>query len=86
MSQKLNQYDFVAKLKHLDDVEEGKALHVRAGKPMNMFDPSTWSKCMTEFWFGDALPNDDRRPRKITFEQIFAALPDRDELEYHPDS
>ncbi len=59
LAQKLNQHDFVAKLKHLDDVEEGKALHVRAGKPMNMFDPGTWSKCMAEFWFWDALPNDD---------------------------
>ena len=26
------------------------------------------------------------RPRKITFEQLFAALPDREELEYHLDS
>ena len=50
-----------------------------------MFDPATWSKCFTHFWFGDALPNMDR-PRKITFEQIFICLLDRSELEYRLDN
>ena len=41
---------------------------------------------MTEFWFGDAFAQRDRRHRKITFVQLFAALPDREELGYYRDS
>ena len=58
---------------------------VPSQQALSMFDPATWSKCFTHFWFGDALPNMDR-PRKITFEQIFLCLLDRFELEYHLDS
>jgi hypothetical protein len=50
-----------------------------------MFDPATWTKCFCEFSYGDALPNSDR-PRKLTFEQLFLALIDREELEYQLDS
>ena len=46
---------------------------------------STWTKCFCEFWYGDALPNSDR-PRKLTFEQLFLALIDREELEYQLDT
>ena len=31
---------------------------------------------------GDGLPNDPTRPRKVTFEKLFAALLHREELEY----
>jgi hypothetical protein len=48
-----------------------------------MFESTTWSKCFSEWWFGDGLPNDTNRPRKITFEQLFASLLHREELEYH---
>ena len=50
-----------------------------------MFDPPTWTKCFTHFWFGDALPNQDR-DKKLTFEQIFLSLLDRSELQYDLDS
>ena len=50
-----------------------------------MFDPPTWTKCFVHFWFGDALPNQDR-PKKLTFEQIFLCLFDRSELQYDLDS
>ena len=50
-----------------------------------MFDPATWCKCFSEWWFDDGLPNDPARPRKITFEMLFAALLHREELEYHLD-
>ena len=50
-----------------------------------MFDPATWTKCFTQFWFGDALPNMDR-PRRLTFEQLFLCLFDREELQYDLDS
>ena len=50
-----------------------------------MFDPTTWCKCFSEWWFGDGLPNDLQRPRKITFEMLFAALLHREELEYYLD-
>ena len=50
-----------------------------------MIDPTTWCKCFSEWWFGDGLPNDPLRPRKITFEMLFAALLHREELEYYLD-
>ena len=49
---------------------------------MSTFAPATWTECFTEFWYRDALPNQQHRPRPITFEEIFSALPDREELEY----
>ena len=50
--------------------------HVRPDDVVQMF---------SEWWFEDGLPNDQQRPRKITFEMLFAALLHRDELEYHLD-
>jgi hypothetical protein len=63
-----------------------KGLFVPTIKPLSMFVPSTWTKCLSQFWYGDGLPNMPDRPRKITFEQLFGALPDREELEYQLDS
>ena len=54
-------------------------------KPLSMFGPATWSKCFSEWWFGDGLPSDPERPRKITFEMLCAALLHREELEYSLD-
>ena len=53
-----------------------------------MFDPATWTKCLSEFWYGDALPNmsEQKQKPRLTFEELFATLPSREELEYHLDS
>ena len=82
-AQELSQVDFEAKAKELEGVESG--LFVPSQGALSMFDPATWTKCFAQFWFGDALPNMDR-PRRITFEQIFLCLLDRDELEYSLDT
>ena len=49
---------------------------------MSTFRDITWTECFTEFWYGDALPNQKNRPRPITFEEIFPALLAREELQY----
>ena len=46
-----------------------------------MFDPPTWCKRFSEWWFGASVPNDPIRPRKITFEMCVAAMLHREELE-----
>ena len=51
--------------------------------PLSMFDATTYRKSFSEWWFGDGLPNDTQRSRKITFEQLFSFLLHREELEYH---
>ena len=83
-AQDLGKHSFEDKAKVLDGVDKG--LFVPTKDPLSMFNPTTWTKCFTEFWYGDALPNMPGRSRKITFEQLFAALPDREELEYQLDS
>ena len=57
-------------------------------KLLSMFDPATWTQCLSEFWYGDALPNMSqvKQKPKLTFEELFEALPDREELEYQLDS
>ena len=77
-AQTLSQVNFEAKAKEIEGVMEG--FFVPSQRALSMFDPATWSKCFTHFWFGAALPNMDR-PRKITFEQILLCLLDRSELE-----
>ena len=78
-TQELSQTDFEAKAKELEGVDSG--LFVPPQCALSMFEPGTWTKCFPQFWFGDALPNMDR-PRRITFEEIFLCLLDREELEY----
>ena len=41
-----------------------------------------------EFWYGDALPNMSQQKQnpRLTFEELFETLPDREELEYQLDS
>jgi hypothetical protein len=77
---KLLKYDFQEEVASLDKQEKG--LLVPTGFALSTFDAATWTECFTEFWFGDTLPNQRHRPRRITFEEIFSALPDREELEY----
>jgi hypothetical protein len=83
-AQELSTHDFEKTAERLEKVDAG--LHIPSTKEaLSMFDPSTWTKCFCEFWYGDALPNSDR-PRKLTFEQLFLTLIDREELEYQLDS
>jgi hypothetical protein len=85
-ARQLNTHNWERNLAFLDKAAESdKALFVPSQKPLSMFDPTTWSKCFSEWWFGDGLPNDSQRPRKITFEQLFATLLHREELEYQLD-
>ncbi|CAK0860808.1 unnamed protein product [Prorocentrum cordatum] len=78
----LDTHSWERNLALLDNAAEcDKALFAPSQKPLSMFDPTTWSKCFSEWWFG--LPNDSQRPRKVTFEQLFAALLRREELECH---
>ena len=53
-----------------------------------MFDSGTWTQCLSEFWYGDALPNmcEQLQNPRVTFEELFETLLDREELEYHLDA
>lgn len=82
-AQKLSEVNFEAKAKEIEGVMEG--LFVPSQGALSMFDPPTWTKCFVHFWFGDALPNQDR-DKKLTFEQIFLCLLDRSELQYDLDN
>ena len=62
-----------------------EALAVPSGEPMSTFHAATLPAAYVEFQFGDCAPFLDR-PRKIACHQIFAALPWREELEYHLES
>ena len=58
-----------------------QALAVPSGKPLSIFDPSALPSAYTEFLFGDCVPF-LKRETPITCQQIFAALPSREELQY----
>ena len=77
---KLLKHDFQKEIGNLEKMEQG--LLVPSGRAMSTFEASTWTECFTEFWYGDALPNQKERPRYIPDEDIFKALQDREELEY----
>ena len=82
ISQKLDKHKFEEKAKLLEDVDN-KAMFVPGNRLLSMFDSATWTQCLSEFWYGDALPNmseQEQNPR-LTFEELFKTLPDRDELE-----
>ena len=61
--------------------EPRNALAVPTGKPLSMFDPSALPAAYTEFLFGDCVPF-LKRATSVTCQQIFDALPSREELEY----
>ena len=58
-----------------------RTLHVRSGKPVNMFEPAAWPAAFVEFFYGDCAPNLDR-PRRVGVRQLFHYLANREELEY----
>ena len=61
--------------------EPRNALAVPTGKPLSMFDPSALPAAYTEFLFGDCVPF-LKRATSVTCQQLFDALPSREELEY----
>ena len=61
--------------------EPMQALAVPAGKALSIFNPSALPAAYTEFLFGDCVPF-LKRETPVTCQQIFAALPAREELEY----
>ncbi len=53
-ARQLNNHNWERSLALLDKTAEcDKALLVPSQKPLSMFDPTTWSKCFSEWWFGD---------------------------------
>ena len=68
-----------------DTARTGKMLHIKSGKPVNIFDPPAWAAAFTEFFYGDCAPNLER-PAKITWRHLFKYLMNREELEYHLDT
>ena len=62
--------------------------YVPGNQLLSMFDPSTWTQCFSEFWYGDALPNmsEQKQKPRLSYEELFEALLDREELEYQLDT
>ena len=87
IAQKLDRHKFQEQARLLDSVDN-KGMLVPSNELLSMFDPVTWTQCFSEFWYGDALPNmsDKKQNPKLTFEELFETLPDREELEYQLDS
>ena len=52
-----------------------------SGKPLSIFDPASLPAAYTEFLFGDCVPF-LKRETPVTAQQLFDALPSREELEY----
>ena len=80
VAKKLDKHHFQEKAKLLDDAEN-KAMFVPSNRPLSMFDPATWIQCLSEFWYGDALPNMSEQTQKprLTFEVLFETLLDRED-------
>ena len=62
--------------------DQQTGLNMKAGAPLNMFDPFSWVYSFVEFFYGDCLPADPRRQVKLSFEQVFRCLTLREELQY----
>ena len=62
----LAQHDLEGSAKVLEAFD--KAVYAPSGNYFSIFDPKTWTHCFDEFWYGDCLPNDPERPRRISFE------------------
>ena len=61
--------------------KEPTALAVPTGEPLSIFDSTALPAAYTEFLFGDCVPF-LKRDTPVTCQQIFDALPQREELEY----
>ena len=62
-----------------------RTLHVGSVKPINSFEPPTWSAAFVEFPFGDCAPFLER-PVRVEPRLLFAYLASREELEYSLES
>jgi hypothetical protein len=62
-----------------------RTLHVKSGKPVNMFEAPAWPAAFVEFFYGDCAPNLDR-PRRVGVRELFHYLATREELEYSLES
>jgi len=69
-----------AQMKNAKDNTPG-TLHIKSGKPMNMFQAPAWSAAFVQFFYGDCTPNLDR-PMRIGMRELFNYLANREELEY----
>ena len=58
-----------------------RTLHIRSGKPVNIFDAAAWPAAFVEFMYGDCAPN-LARPRRVGIRELFCYLASREELEY----
>ena len=58
-----------------------RTLHIRSGKPVNMFEAAAWPAAFVEFMYGDCAPN-LARPRRVGLRELFHYLATREELEY----
>ena len=58
-----------------------RTLHIRSGKPVNMFEAAAWPAAFVEFMYGDCAPN-LARPRRVGIRELFYYLASREELEY----
>ena len=61
--------------------EEQMGTNVQAGKALSMLSHIAWVLSFVEFFYGDCAPM-QTRPEKLSFEQIFAYLLQREELQY----
>ena len=62
-----------------------QTLHIKSGKPVNMFDAASWPAAFVQFFYGDCAPNLER-PRRVGVRELFHHLSMREELEYSLDS
>ena len=65
----------------LQKEEPGDALAVPTNKPLSVFQAASYPACFTEFFYGDCAPFLKRR-NQLSCQQVFDALPSREELEY----
>ena len=67
------------------DSNNPKTLHIKSGKPVNMFKAAAWPAAFVQFFYGDCAPNLDR-PQRVGVRELFYYLSTREELEYSLDS
>jgi hypothetical protein len=67
---------------HANGPDQQTGVNIKAGAPLDMFDPFSWVYSFVEFFYGDCLPADPRRKVALSFEQVFRCLTLREELQY----
>jgi len=67
------------------EANTSRTLHIKSGKPVNMFQAPAWAAAFVQFFYGDCAPNLDR-PRRIGMRELFNYLANREELEYSLES